>query len=421
MNIIATIEDLLEVAAGMTRDPEPKITLAKEDITIMHSIARQVFKGTALTDRQFALMKEKLSKYKDQFEDSCDFESVVTELRNPLREIDRSKYIKIVSHSEMVGPDNPYESYKQKWQWIKVRFPFSKSTITLIQNIPKADQYQEYVHHKGSHEHFFLLTEQNVYNIIKTFKEKNFEIDNDLIDLYETISSINKNDYEISVKDFKLLNMHKNGAAQIQQDLGELNTDNVIHYKDRSILYGITSFDQQAEDIIEGYDILTKRIARRNEPLIHVDSKAWTLSALFNSLISLNRYPIVILLDDTNPYDVLAESFGYLRNLIDSREISVLYRLPSDQSNGYNEFIQQNKLNNPLDSNTKIVYTSKNKINKPLVLSECNPITVLSLCKTRRSSQLDNWLVNFDLVIDYADEPAIVPYRLLNKRKIEVI
>ena len=30
MNVIATIEDLLEVAAGMTRDSEPKIKLDKD-------------------------------------------------------------------------------------------------------------------------------------------------------------------------------------------------------------------------------------------------------------------------------------------------------------------------------------------------------------------------------------------------------
>ena len=60
-----TIEDLLEMLAGMRTGA--KIDIESSDATIMYSIARQVFKGTPLTDRQFALMQEKLQAYKPQF------------------------------------------------------------------------------------------------------------------------------------------------------------------------------------------------------------------------------------------------------------------------------------------------------------------------------------------------------------------
>ena len=61
-----TIEDCLEILAGFRKESEG-FSLMKEDYTIMHSIAKQVFKGTALTDRQFALMQTKLLAYEDQF------------------------------------------------------------------------------------------------------------------------------------------------------------------------------------------------------------------------------------------------------------------------------------------------------------------------------------------------------------------
>ncbi len=64
-----TIEDCLELLAGFRKESD-KFSLMKEDYTIMNSIARQVFKGTALTDRQLALMQTKLLAYKDQFENS---------------------------------------------------------------------------------------------------------------------------------------------------------------------------------------------------------------------------------------------------------------------------------------------------------------------------------------------------------------
>ena len=92
---LLNIEDCLEAASGLHNTNF--ITIDNSDKTIMHSIARQVFKGTALTDKQFALMQEKLVKYKDQFENlDCDFEFIITQLRQPLRQIDRSKYIKVI-------------------------------------------------------------------------------------------------------------------------------------------------------------------------------------------------------------------------------------------------------------------------------------------------------------------------------------
>ena len=51
----------------------------------------------------------------------------------PLREIDRSKTISIVSTAEAMGA-NVYESFKNDWQWIKVRFPFNKRTIMDLQD-----------------------------------------------------------------------------------------------------------------------------------------------------------------------------------------------------------------------------------------------------------------------------------------------
>jgi hypothetical protein len=412
-----TIEDLLEILAGFRQ--ASKIQIESSDATIMHSIARQVFKGTALTDRQYALMKEKLQTYRDQFVAlEYNFDVAIETLRKPLREIDRSKYIKIVNHGDMLGPNSVYESYKSKWRWIKVRFPFSKTLITSIHSLPHS--HNEYYHEKGSHEHFFLLTESNVFNVVNEFKEKNFEISTEVLELYNKVTTLEKSNYEIKVENFQLLNMHPNGVKQLQTDLGDLSAENVIQYKDRSILYGITSFDEHANTAIDSYDILTKKIANRSKTFVNVSSVNWKIDDLLKSLRLLNRYPIVILLNEKDPYNVLSETYQHIRNYIDNSEISVLYRLPKDESNGYNEFIQDRKLNNPLDKNTKVVYTSKSKVNKPLLISECNPITTLSFDESRRSSQLGYWLEGFDLNINYAPEPNIIPYAGLG-REIEVI
>ncbi len=58
--MIVNIEDCLEYLAGM-RESAATFSIEKTDYTIMNSIAKQVFRGTALTERQFAIMQENLS------------------------------------------------------------------------------------------------------------------------------------------------------------------------------------------------------------------------------------------------------------------------------------------------------------------------------------------------------------------------
>ena len=65
--MIKNIEDCLESVTGLTVNNPINIVIDENDQHIIYSIARQVFKGTALTDRQLALMQEKLTHYKDQF------------------------------------------------------------------------------------------------------------------------------------------------------------------------------------------------------------------------------------------------------------------------------------------------------------------------------------------------------------------
>ena len=96
----------------------------------------------------------------------------------PLREIDRSKYVKIVDRSNE--------------RWIKVRFPFSKKLITEIDNISRNFRI-DYIHDKGSHEHNFKLTERSVFEIVNRFLPKHFVIDQELLDLYEKILIMNNN------------------------------------------------------------------------------------------------------------------------------------------------------------------------------------------------------------------------------------
>ena len=188
---INNIEDLLELSAGLLHS-DKSIKLDTSDMTIMYSIARQTFKGTALTDRQHALMSEKLVAYRAQFiEAGVDFDKSINELRQPIRQIDRSKYIKICKPGDAI----PLKQMDHNIEWIKIRFPFSKKLIVLLEEVKAGTRQDHHYHERGSHEHYFALNDRTISLIVPRFINKEFDIDQELIDQYNKFKSVSLFDF----------------------------------------------------------------------------------------------------------------------------------------------------------------------------------------------------------------------------------
>jgi hypothetical protein len=146
-----TIESYLELLTGY--NTADAYQLDPKDTSILQSLVRQVHKGVALTDRQYMLLKEKLLTYKEQFEahGHTTLDLALENLRIPLRAIDRTKIITLVEDIDRKKPFNTIDT--KKIPWIKIRFPFAKKTIVLIEEI-SIGAGPDYYHEKGSHEHY---------------------------------------------------------------------------------------------------------------------------------------------------------------------------------------------------------------------------------------------------------------------------
>ena len=394
-----TIEDLLEILAGFRQ--APKIEIESSDMSIMYSIARQVFKGTALTDRQYALVTEKLSKYKEQFND-YNFDLAVETLRMPLREIDRSKYIKVVSHSEMLGPDKVYESYKEKWQWIKVRFPFSKKLICKIESLDKSSN--NYYHDKGSHEHYFLYNERNIFDIIEVFKDSSFIIDQDLLDMHLLLQEMkdNQDNYIPGIYKLKLKNLSDRAISYMLSDIGEPSIDNLALYKDRQRKYGLHYFDtSDLDNSISQLTHLSQNIVNRECRQVLIKKEKYTINNLAESVLELNRFPLLVILPETDPLNDLIKVHKSLHGFVDPTECTVMFRLSNNSDSEFNDYIKNNNLNSSLDKNTKVVYINTNKIPKPLIMSDWKCSTALLTQSQRVNTKLSQYIEKFDLVMHY--------------------
>ena len=356
-NVANTIEDLLELLAGLQGNS--KMQIESSDATIMHSIARQTFKGTALTDRQFALMTEKLDTYKDQFTAlDYDFDQAIKNLRLPLREIDRSKYIKIVDY-----PDNIIYEGTDKDKFIKVRFPFKKSDISLINEISNTDSYY---HNKGEHIHYFILNENNLENIGDRFFNKDFVIDDMLKQKYLEIKNIKENpdSYLPYFEDNTIKNINSELKEIIEQ---ETNIEPLKVY-DRRFRYCLENINFKITD-----NSLEEQIASRLDITYQSKPSIESVDNILHALYNLDRFPMLVVLESNKCEEQLYEVVNFFRDLIPSQQQSVLFR-EEDKESGFNQLVHDRNLNNWVDKHTKVVYINSMKLPKVLLETDWNPL-----------------------------------------------
>jgi len=397
-----TVEDYLEILTGV-RDVghETTFSIDKSDYNLMTSLARQVFKGMALTDRQYSLAKTKLLEYKGQFE-SNGFKNIEIDLDNlrmPLRSIDRSKWIKVV--------DNPgdmvYESYKTH-SWIAVRFVFNKKLISVIDAIKSTDK--DAIYDKENKIHYFALTEKNIYNIINALKDKNFEVDPLLQEKYEIIKTMNdnKNNYIPGIYGFKLQNLNAKAVDYIVSDIGNPDKNNLALFKDRDDLYGLEHFDD--EDLnasINQLTTLSQKIVRRQKNTILINKNNYNFDRVAESILELHRFPLLVVLNPYNDFDELVQTYQSFANIITN--VSVLYRKDNvdNDDKEFNKYISDNELNQKLDNNPKIVYVKDDKFPKTLLKSNWKPSAaiILGSKSLMTNSKLQSYIGELDLVIHY--------------------
>jgi hypothetical protein len=387
--MIHYIEDLLHYYVDT-------IGVSDKDAPILTSISKQVKKGTALTDRQYDLVLEKLSSQSDVLKEH-DLVVDNNPTRLPLREIDRSKYITVISHSEMLGPNSVYEAAKENWKWIKVRFPFAKKSIVKIENIINTVIKRKYYNHvKGSHEHYFRLDPNVAIALVDNFSEANFVIDQELVDYVNKAKKIldNKKDYYMHFKNGK---MH-NEISIVKQNV---DYDDVYNVKDKHLFYG---YDIELDN--NNNNTLLDIVSNRKEASVLADPKHYSLNNIAEVFERLQRYPMIVLIDNNKSYEQVKQVYNAFNMLIPNENQSVLFRAESnDEENHYlNDFIKSNNLNNWVDKTTKIVYIKKNKLPKLLLTTDFKPQTAFSISSDRTNTVVNAYVeFNCDLIL-YNDE-----------------
>lgn len=389
-----TIEDYLEIITGLSTETV-SVDIDTSDTAILTSLARQVVRHTALTDRQYNLAKEKIVKYQSQFEQNGfdNFEIELDNLRLPLREIDRSKTITVEKMKLPVSDIHPHSGIQD---WIKIRFPFNKKTIVAVDVLSNKHK-KYYYHEKGTHEHFFVLTENTAHDIVEHFADRNFRIDQEIIDLASSVKLIKDNAREHlpCIFEGQTYNLRDIVSNQINVEVG----DSIELLIDRHRRYGLINFDT-----VSG-NSLKSSIINRDDTEVQVKPSEHPLSAVFETVRSLDRFPLLVVLNERTAEDEIFSIWENTRTYLDTAIQSVLFR--QEGTSDFNQFVKTKSLNNWVDSDTKIVYVSSNKLPKLLVSGEWKPITALNF-STNLNRHLDTYIkTTCDLVINYTNEESL--------------
>lgn len=382
------IESYLIKLAGI-RYTDKAFSLEEGDKVILSSIARQVNRRVALTDRQYDLVKEKLVKYRDQFEQNglTQLDLALDNLSMPLRTIDRSQTITVEDGV------------------IVIKFPFNKKTIKIVDELSSKYRFI-YSHERGSNEHRFRLYEPAIYEIVENFRNKKFLIDPSLIELSDEISKIKdkKDEFTPRVTDQGLVNVDKRAAELLVEEIGEFTEDNSIKYWDRSIRFGYSKTPR----VFRSYSQLTEHLANRQSAIDYVNPEAYYLGEVAEALKSLDRFPLLITFNKDKELEEI-KAFFALFDFVDPSDQILLSRIQDSNNKNYgiNSFVKEKNFNNWLDKKTKIVYIFANRLPKLLLKNEWRPITHLSATSERRTTQVANYIEEHcDLNIYYDKQPS---------------
>lgn len=409
---IINIEDCLELMCGLLIEEEftPAIDIAEKDKKIMLSIAQSTFRGKALSDRQYEVVKKILTNgyQKDFLDRNVDLPSSINNIRRPLRKIDRSEYIAIENYQDNLSGAG-YQVYDNPGgKCLVVRFPFNMKYSKIITEIKKFILFPSEVYKSDNYKHILPYTETIVYKTIDLFKEHIKDIQSELIDIYEEIDQYRNapEKYVPGIYGLQIKNTPKTIVQPVVDKLGEPTIENLFLYNDKKDQIGLVHFDEgDLASSTQNLKPLTKKILGRNHSLIQINKKQHAINEVLDSLLELQRFPLLVILDDKDPLDQLVQFHNITKNIIPIEEISVMFRKENrKEGRHFNDYVKSQKINNKLDINTKIVYINNKKIPKDLLKEVWEPECVISLGSVRHYNKIDKLIHQYDLTIHYDRE-----------------
>lgn len=279
------VEDFIDALANgvVFESTLRRVRLASYDVDVLNNMSTQVFwEAKPLTDRQAELVLRLIEKYSRQLKNlDVDTAAVLDpktrQYRMPLRTIDRS--------SE-VFRDGDH---------IVMRFPFNQKLIDFIRGARK-DLQGSCVWDRDGRVWRFGLTEGNLSFVMAVVAPMAFEVDDELVAMFEELGRMEQQGYEIKLIEedggFTITNAATSLQEYVRDHLGGFGADNFLTLADHSALLGYTLSDSLIGRLHRTYgsDVADLICGHR----INVRPASVPIEAIFRYAAAVQRFPMLV-------------------------------------------------------------------------------------------------------------------------------
>ena len=274
-----------------------------------------------------------------------------------------------------------------------------KSLVTLIRNIEGAT----FTIISGKRTSI-LLTEKNLYNVVKELDKHNFDKSEQVIKLYNDVCSLDVSGTKDS------FNIHKTSNIKLKnrliKNIGTIDSTNMLLLEDRKIefQYNVTgNLDNST---------LANKIAKRTNNKIFINSSEYTLLDVAQAIRQLRKMPALCIFDE---YDASAsvKNLKIVKTVVDAVDptinVGVYFRFNNaGDGEQFNKLISEYNFNKQLDSNNRVSVIANGKIPKFFLKSNWYPKTVISFSNQFRNNKTSVYCNSCDLIVYYTSSKPMI-------------
>lgn len=386
------IEDLIILLATRTQ-------MNPFDSKTVWSFYDQVARGLGFTEKQSMLAIKILYKHADKLTTmlSKDVEPFLANptFKLPKRTLNSTKRISVVEHPSFIKA-------------IKMEFPYNENIVERIRK-----ERINLVHaawDMNEKAWIFALNERSIQFLVPFVVNDEFATDEEFADYVQQVLKIQETleDYIPTIsydgKTVKFVNVSDN--------LPQPQNDNVLDAMFLARKSGIHTWDEGVDQYLADNNIEKTVIDFLNEN----PGSNFTVNLEENSISSISQIvkymtPCMFVIPGGMEIEKLKTSVDFLKSLdITPEEMSVMFRLPKESGEKFNIFVRDEKLNNPITDNTKVVFISA-KIPKTVIESKIKFNCVVNFSLHSVHYTIRDFVKNHHNVIHVLDKK---PQRNLN-------
>lgn len=397
------------------RGTSTSFTNEKTDFEILENIGKKVYvsKHKGLTDKQYDLVCKLLRKYPKNFlkvektsdgldkKKELDLEKILSKTKYPVVTPDRSNWIDVARRDYEDGTSRKV---------IKVRFmynkKFDKFASLLKQNHPnkellERDQTDHNLNYYQFNEDFFC-------KVYKEAKKCDFSIGENAQEAYDYLNNLRKEEHVPGVYRLEIKNVPEEVKNYLNKEVGELNEENLLLYKDRSLKYGLSHFNAPHLTLSSKYynhPKISFNIATREGPETGLDPSIYPPREVFESLVSLRRTPILVALPNSRFRSYALEYIEELNRSLGEENFALLSK-PSNSTNAEKEFNRKTSksIKTQVKDLSALVVSareikSKQKLFKKEGITPQSLVVVSKTCKGFHNFNL--YMKDFDCIVSF--------------------